>query len=77
MRLSPRDPNTGSWHNFAALAELGLGHYDAAIEEANTAIGLSGLPGLRAAGCRLRLRGQADRGESRPVGGASLEPNSQ
>jgi adenylate cyclase len=38
MRLSPRDPNTGAWHNFAALAELGLGHFDAAIEEANKAI---------------------------------------
>jgi adenylate cyclase len=38
MRLSPRDPNTGAWHNFAALAELGLGHYDAAIAEANAAI---------------------------------------
>jgi adenylate cyclase len=38
MRLSPRDPNTGAWHNFVALAELGLGRYDAAIEEANTAI---------------------------------------
>jgi TolB-like protein/class 3 adenylate cyclase len=38
MRLSPRDPNTGAWHNFASLAELGLGHFDAAIEESNKAI---------------------------------------
>jgi adenylate cyclase len=38
MRLSPRDPNTGAWHNFAAFAELGLGHFDAAIDEANKAI---------------------------------------
>jgi adenylate cyclase len=38
MRLSPRDPSTGAWHNFAAEAELGLGHFDAAIEEANKAI---------------------------------------
>ena len=38
MRLSPRDPNTGAWHNFASFAELGLGHFDAAIEESNTAI---------------------------------------
>jgi adenylate cyclase len=38
MRLSPRDPNTGAWHDFAAEAELGLGHFDAAIEEANKAI---------------------------------------
>jgi len=38
MRLSPRDPNLGAWHNFASEAELGLGHFDAAIEEANKAI---------------------------------------
>ena len=38
MRLSPRDPNLGSWHNFASDAELGLGHFDAAIEEARKAI---------------------------------------
>ena len=38
MRLSPHDPNSGAWHNFAADSELGLGHFDAAIEEANKAI---------------------------------------
>jgi adenylate cyclase len=38
MRLSPRDPNTGAWHNFASFGELGLGHFDAAIEESNKAI---------------------------------------
>ena len=38
MRLSPRDPNLGPWHNFVSEAELGLGHFDAAIEEANKAI---------------------------------------
>jgi tetratricopeptide (TPR) repeat protein len=38
MRFSPRDPNTGGWHNFVAEAELGLGHFDAAIEEGNKAI---------------------------------------
>jgi adenylate cyclase len=38
MRLRPRDPRLGQWHNFMADAELGLGHYDAAIDEANIAI---------------------------------------
>ncbi len=32
-RLSPRDPNIGPWHLSLGSAELGLGHYDAAIEE--------------------------------------------
>jgi adenylate cyclase len=38
MRLSPRDPSLGAWHGFKSEAELGLGHFDAAIEEANKAI---------------------------------------
>jgi adenylate cyclase len=38
MRLSPRDPRLGQWHNFMADAELGLGHYDGAIEQASMAI---------------------------------------
>jgi adenylate cyclase len=38
MRLSPRDPRIGLWHNFMADAELGLGHFDAAIEESSNAI---------------------------------------
>ena len=38
MRLSPRDPNASAWHNFASFAELGLGHFDPAIEESNKAI---------------------------------------
>ena len=38
MGLSPRDPSLGAWHNFTSEAELGLGHFDAAIEEANKAV---------------------------------------
>jgi len=38
MRLSPRDPNVGQWHNYMADAELGLGHFDSVIEEADKAI---------------------------------------
>jgi adenylate cyclase len=36
--LSPRDPRIGQWHNLMAGAEIGLGHFDAAIDEANQAI---------------------------------------
>jgi adenylate cyclase len=38
MRLSPRDPRISQWHNFLADAELGLGHFDAVIDESNRAI---------------------------------------
>ena len=38
MRLSPRDPRMGAFHDKMAWAELGLGHFDAAIEESSRAI---------------------------------------
>jgi TolB-like protein len=38
MRLSPHDPGLSQWHNFMADAELGLGHFDAVINECNKAI---------------------------------------
>jgi tetratricopeptide (TPR) repeat protein len=38
IRLSPRDPALSQWHNFMADAELGLGNFDAAINECNKAI---------------------------------------
>jgi len=38
MRLSPRDSLIGAWHSFLGQAELGLGHFDAAIEEGQKAI---------------------------------------
>ena len=38
MRLSPLDPRMGAFHDKLAWAELGLGHFDAAIEESSKAI---------------------------------------
>jgi len=38
MLLSPRDPAFSHWHNFMADAEIGLGNFDAAIDECNKAI---------------------------------------
>ena len=38
MLLSPRDPAGGSWHNYLAVARLGLGDPEAAIDEATRAI---------------------------------------
>ena len=51
MRLSPRDPRIIQWHNYLADAELGLGHLDAAIDEANRAIDA----GYRVFYCYLNL----------------------
>ena len=38
MRLSPRDPYIGLWDVFLGRAELGLGHFDAALNEYRNAI---------------------------------------
>jgi tetratricopeptide (TPR) repeat protein len=38
MRLSPRDPATGLWRTNLADAEMGLGHFDAAIDLIHKAI---------------------------------------
>jgi TolB-like protein len=38
MRLSPRDPLIGFTHKYLGDAELGLGHFDAAIDEYHKAI---------------------------------------
>jgi adenylate cyclase len=38
MRLSPRDPRMGNWHNQIGIAELEQGHYDAAIDEYHKAL---------------------------------------
>jgi tetratricopeptide (TPR) repeat protein len=38
IRLSPRDPRMGLFHSSMAEAELGLRHFDVAIEESNKAI---------------------------------------
>jgi adenylate cyclase len=38
MRLSPRDPFVGLFHTIMGVAELGLGHVDAAVDEYRKAI---------------------------------------
>ena len=38
MRLSPRDPSLNIWHDVMAEAELGLGHFDAALDEVSKVI---------------------------------------
>ncbi len=38
MRLSPRDPRIGLWLDDLGNAELGLGHFDAAIDQFHMAI---------------------------------------
>jgi tetratricopeptide (TPR) repeat protein len=61
LRMSPRDPRSGTWTWFLGNAELGLGHLDAAIEAFHKSIDIGGAPlsyaGLAAA---FALAGKMD-----------------
>ena len=59
MRLSPRDPSIGLSHANLGIAELRLGHFDAAIEEYHNAI-VAGYRPPRMGFCGMRpLPGEA------------------
>ena len=76
MRLSPRDPAMGLFRTSLAEAELGLGHFDAAIDlihrRSMPVIALSYT--LQPARGRLCARGQDGRREDRFGGGPSFNP---
>ena len=77
MRLSPRDPRISNWHNLMADAELGLSHFDAAIEAAGKSIDAGFrvfYPYLNSRG-RPRAEGRYGSGEGLPRRGSP--PQSQ
>ena len=38
IQLSPRDPNLGVWQSTLTASDIGLGHFDDAINESNRAL---------------------------------------
>ena len=68
MQLSPRDPFVGVFRVDLGEAEIGLGHFDAAIDEFRKAIDfcLSTVFRVHEPGGRLRARGETLRGEDGP-----------
>jgi adenylate cyclase len=76
MRLSPRDPRIGQWHNLMAGAELGLGHFDAAIDEANTAIvaGWRSFYSYQYLAAALALKGDIDQAKAPLAEARRLNP---
>ena len=76
MRLSPRDPRIGLWHNLMAGAELGLGHFDAAIDEANKAIdaGWRSFYSYQNLAAALALKGDIDQAKAPLVEARRLNP---
>src|SRR5271166_4450468 len=71
MRLSPRDPYIGMWHVFLGRAELGLRHFDAALNgiPQRNRLWFSHLLRVRGFGRSLCARRQNGRGEDRLGGG--------
>jgi TolB-like protein/DNA-binding winged helix-turn-helix (wHTH) protein len=75
LRLSPRDPRSGTWTKYLGDAEFGLGHFEAAIEDYHTAIDLGGAvavyPSLAAASA---LAGKMDEAKIALAEARRLEP---
>jgi adenylate cyclase len=75
LRLSPRDPRSGTWTKYLGDAELGLGDFDAAIEDYHKAIEIGGAvapyPSLAAAAA---LAGKMDAAKIALTEARRLEP---
>ena len=71
IRLSPRDPRIGLWLVDLGNAELGLGHFDAAVDEYRKAIdaGWRAYQPYRGLAAAYALDGQDGRGDVRSGGG--------
>jgi TolB-like protein/DNA-binding winged helix-turn-helix (wHTH) protein len=75
LRLSPRDPRSGTWTKYLGDAEFGLGHFDAAIDNYHRAVNLGGAvavyPSLAAASA---LAGKMDEAKTALAEARRLEP---
>jgi len=76
MRLSPRDPGFGFWHMQLGLAEQGLGHFDAAIEEYHKSIDMGFRTYIPYAGLAaiFALEGQMEKAKSALAEARRLNP---
>ena len=77
MRLSPHDPMIGVFHIHSGDAELGLGHFDAAIDEYHKAINSGYRPFFAYAdlAAAYALQGKMDEAKSALAEARRLNPN--
>jgi tetratricopeptide (TPR) repeat protein len=77
MRLSPRDPYLGSWHQVLGDAELGARHFDAAIDEYHKAIdaGFRVFVPYVDLAAAYALKGDTEEAKSALTEGRRLNPN--
>ena len=76
MRLSPRDPRIGLWQVNLGDAELGLGHFDAAIDKYHKAIdaGWRAYQSYRGLAAAYALEGKMEEAKSALAEGRRLNP---
>ena len=76
MRLSPRDPFIGLFHVQLADAELGLGHFDAAIDEYRNAtdVGYRAFPAYSNLAAAYALEGKMDEAKTALAEGRNQLP---
>jgi adenylate cyclase len=76
MQLSPRDPDIGGWHLALGSADLGLGHFDAAIEEFHKTDngGCCDVASLVSLAAAYALEGKMDEAKSALAGARRIEP---
>ena len=76
MRLSPRDPFIGAWHLDLGDSELGLGHFDAAIEEYHRSdnTGCCGAAALLSLAAAYALAGKMEEAKSALADARRREP---
>jgi tetratricopeptide (TPR) repeat protein len=77
MRSSPREPLIGITHNYLGHAELGLGHFDAAIDEYHKSIELGFVSCFPYAGlaAAYALEGKMEEAKSALEAARRLDPN--
>jgi tetratricopeptide (TPR) repeat protein len=75
MRLSPRDPWMAAWHTELGTAELGLRHFEPAIEEFQQGDNMGDIGAAVSLPAALALAGKMDEAKSALVKTRRIEPN--
>ena len=76
IRLSPRDPLVGGFHNILGIAEIGLGHFDVASDEFHKALnsGFGNFPVYTNLAAAFALAGKVNEAKAALAEARRLEP---
>ena len=76
IQLSPRDPNLGVWQSTLTASDIGLGHFDDAIDECHRAIdaGLQTFPAYAILATAYAMTNRIDEAKAAVVEALKLNP---